>query len=65
MPFWVVFQKIMNQYKDEIIMLVEYDAKKYARQYKTKAVKKTFTIPQWLDEEATANRKETFCDCIR
>lgn len=50
------FQKIMNQYKDEIIMLVEYDAKKYARQYKTKAVKKTLTIPQWLDEEATAKK---------
>ncbi|MBQ7889694.1 MAG: type II toxin-antitoxin system HicB family antitoxin [Erysipelotrichaceae bacterium] len=49
------FQKIMNQYKDEIIMLVEYDAKKYARKYKTKAVKKTLTIPQWLDEEASAH----------
>lgn len=47
-------QTIMNHHKDEIVMLVEYDAVKYARQYKTKAVKKTLTIPQWLDEEATA-----------
>lgn len=46
----------MNHYKDEIVMLVEYDAKKYARQYKTKALKKTLTIPQWLDEEATAKK---------
>ena len=44
------FQKIMNQYKDEIIMLVEYDAKKYARKYKTKAVNKTLTIPQFIYE---------------
>lgn len=46
---------IMKQHKDEIVMLVEYDAKKYARLHKTKAIKKTLTIPEWLDEEATAH----------
>ena len=46
---------IMKQYSNEIVMLVEYDAKKYARLHKTKAIKKTLTIPQWLDEEATAH----------
>ena len=43
----------MKQYKDEIVMLVEYDAKKYARLYITKA--KKLTIPERLDEEATAH----------
>lgn len=46
---------IMKQHKDEVVMLVEYDAVKYARLHKTKAIKKTLTIPQWLDEEATAH----------
>lgn len=45
---------IMNQYLNEIVILIEYDAIQYARKYKTKAVKKTLTIPEWLNEEATA-----------
>ena len=47
-------QTIMKQFPNEIVVLVEYDAIKYARKYKTKAIKKTLTIPEWLNEEATA-----------
>ena len=46
---------IMKRHKDEIVMLVEYDARRYARLHKTRAIKKTLTIPQWLDEEASAH----------
>ena len=44
---------VMKKYPDEIVVLIEYDAIKYARKYKTKAVKKTLSIPEWLNEEAT------------
>lgn len=45
--------KVMEQFPKEIVVLVEYDDLKYARLYKNKAVKKTLSIPQWLNEEAT------------
>lgn len=44
--------EIMKQYPNELVQLVEYDAKKFARKYKTKAIKKTLTIPEWLNDEA-------------
>ncbi len=47
-------QEVMKQFPNEIVLLVEYDSIKYARLYKNKAVKKTLSIPQWLNEEATA-----------
>lgn len=46
-------QAVMKQFPNEIVLLVEYDDIKYARLYKNKAVKKTLSIPQWLNEEAT------------
>ena len=33
-------------------MLVEYDSLEYAKKYKTKAVKKTLSIPEWLNDLA-------------
>lgn len=45
-------QEIMKQFPNEIVLLVEYDSIKYAQLYKNKAVKKTLSIPQWLNEEA-------------
>ena len=33
-------------------MIVEYDSIEYARKYKTKAVKKTLSIPEWLNDLA-------------
>lgn len=35
-----------------IVMLVEYDSLEYAKKYKTKAVKKTLSIPEWLNDLA-------------
>lgn len=45
-------QTIMKQFPNEIVLLVEYDSLKYARKYKTKAIKKTLTILEWLNDEA-------------
>lgn len=38
---------------DVVVMLVEYDSIEYAKKYKTKAVKKTLSIPEWLNDLAT------------
>ena len=35
-----------------IVMLVEYDSLEYAKKHKTKAVKKTLSIPEWLNDLA-------------
>ena len=45
--------QIRDQYPGEIVMLVEGDPEYYARKYNTKAVKKTLSIPQWLNDKAT------------
>ena len=34
-------------------MLIEYDSLEYAKKYKNKAVKKTLSIPEWLNDLAT------------
>ena len=44
--------EIMKQFPGELVMLVEADADHYARKYNTKAVKKTLSIPQWLNDKA-------------
>ena len=38
----------------EIVSLVMGDTLEYRKRYNNKAVKKTLTIPEWLNEEATA-----------
>jgi len=43
---------IRKRYPKELIMLIEYDSLEYARKYKNKAVKKTLSIPQWLNDLA-------------
>ncbi len=35
-------------------MIVEFDMQEYLRKHNSKAVKKTLSIPEWLNEEATA-----------
>ena len=45
-------QNIMKQCPNEIVVLVEYNALEFARKYKTKAIKKTLSIPEWLNDEA-------------
>lgn len=39
---------------DSFIVLVEFDLAAYNKKHNSKAVKKTLTIPGWLDEEAVA-----------
>jgi len=45
-------EDIQKNYPDEIIMLIEYDSLEYSKKYKTKAIKKTLSIPQWLNDAA-------------
>lgn len=39
---------------DEFVNFIQCDTMEYRRMYSGKAVKKTLTIPEWLNEEATA-----------
>lgn len=45
-------KKIIKDYKNETVMFIEYDSVEYARKYKNKAVKKTLSIPEWLNDLA-------------
>ncbi|HJC62705.1 MAG TPA: type II toxin-antitoxin system HicB family antitoxin [Candidatus Blautia merdavium] len=40
--------------EDGTIVIVEFDMMEYQRKHNSKAVKKTLSIPEWLNEEATA-----------
>ena len=40
--------------ENEFIVIIEFDMLEYQKKHNSKAVKKTLTIPQWLNEEATA-----------
>lgn len=40
--------------KDQFIVVIEFDMQEYLRKHNNKAVKKTLSIPQWLNEEAIA-----------
>lgn len=44
--------KIQNE--EGIFVVIEFDMQEYLRKHTAKAVKKTLSIPQWLNEEATA-----------
>ena len=39
---------------DGILVLVEFDMLEYCKKHNSKAVKKTLSIPEWLNEEAMA-----------
>ncbi|MBP3870083.1 MAG: type II toxin-antitoxin system HicB family antitoxin [Faecalicoccus sp.] len=43
---------IIKQYPGEVVMLVDYDSLEYAKLFKNKAVKKTLSIPEWLNDAA-------------
>ncbi|MDO4198351.1 MAG: type II toxin-antitoxin system HicB family antitoxin [Erysipelotrichaceae bacterium] len=43
---------IMAVFPGEIVMLIEGDPELYKRKYHNKAVKKTLTIPEWLNDYA-------------
>ena len=40
---------------NSFLVVVEFDMQSYKKKYNARAVKKTLTIPEWLNEEATAN----------
>ena len=40
--------------EDGTLVIVEFDMQEYLRKHNSKAVKKTLSIPEWLNEEATA-----------
>lgn len=40
--------------KGEFIVIVEFDMRAYQKKHNSRAVKKTLTIPEWLNEEAIA-----------
>ena len=40
--------------ENEFVVIIEFDMLEYQKKHNSKAVKKTLTIPQWLNEEATA-----------
>ena len=44
--------KIQNEYGT--IVIVEFDMLEYQRKHNSKAVKKTLSIPEWLNEEAVS-----------
>ncbi len=39
---------------DVYVALIEFDLQEYRKKHSSKAVKKTLSIPQWLNEEAVA-----------
>lgn len=43
---------IVNANPGTLVMLVEYDSLEYAKKYKTKSIKKTLSIPEWLNDLA-------------
>ena len=40
--------------EDGVVVIVEFDMLEYMRKHNSKAVKKTLSIPEWLNEEALA-----------
>jgi len=40
--------------EDSVVVVVEFDMAAYKRKHNSKAVKKTLSIPEWLNEEANA-----------
>lgn len=48
-------EEVSQKYLNELIMLVDFDSVEYSKAFKNKAVKKTLSIPQWLNDLATKN----------
>lgn len=38
---------------EAVLVVIEFDMEAYKRKHNAKAIKKTLTIPEWLNEEAT------------
>ena len=46
-------EKIKKQFPNELVMMVGCDPEEWYRRTHSKAIKKTLTIPEWLNERAT------------
>ena len=46
--------KKIKKSEDGVIVVVQFDKAEYDRRHNSRAVKKTLTIPEWLNEEALA-----------
>ena len=44
----------IEKQEDGVIVVVQFDKAEYDRRHNSRAVKKTLTIPEWLNEEALA-----------
>lgn len=51
----------LNNYQNAFVNIVTVDVEEYAKTHFNKAVKKTLTIPQWLNDSATAARHQICC----
>ena len=43
----------LSENKDEFVAIIEFDLEEYRKKYSSRSVKKTLTIPEWLNKEAT------------
>ena len=43
---------VIKENKNDVVMFVEYDSVEYAKKFKNKAIKKTLSIPEWLNDIA-------------
>lgn len=46
---------IIKNNKEGLVLVVEYDSLAYGKKYKNKAIKKTLSIPEWLNDAAIKN----------
>lgn len=43
----------LSENKDEFVAIIEFDLGEYRKKHSSRSVKKTLTIPEWLNKEAT------------
>lgn len=46
---------VIKNNKDSLVLIIEYDSLNYGKKYKNKSVKKTLSIPEWLNDIAIKN----------
>lgn len=46
---------VIDVFKNDVVMLVSFDSIEYGKKYNSKAVKKTLSIPSWLNDIAIKN----------
>lgn len=46
---------VVRDHQNDLVMLITCDSLGYAKRFKTKAIKKTLTIPEWLNDLAIKN----------